>query len=257
LLAGGWCALAYASFASGCASKRDQIAQALGTHPHVALVPDRAINETYRLGYPDSVEIAVVGMPECSGNFPINVEGRIQLAKLDNPRVDGQTVPALRSRIARELGVPNEQVHCRAIGHESRVVFVHGAIEGGDRAVRFQGPESVISLLRRCGGLQPSADVRDVHVVRSNVALGLRPQVFAVDLEAILLRGEPGTDVLLQPFDEVSIGELPRAKVGRALPDFLRPAYRGFCTVLPWLCPHDWQEQIRESPAPEQDPGKR
>jgi hypothetical protein len=67
-----------------------------------------------------------------------------------------------------------------------------------------------------------------------------------VDLEAILLRGDPRTNVLIQPFDDIYVGERARSRIGRALPEWLRPLYRGFCGIVPGACPHDWRQQIRD-----------
>lgn len=245
----GGCALVLLLLMGGCASKRDRVEQTLASGARAPTVNDAAAEESYRLAFPDAVEIAVVGRPECSGRFAINVEGRLDIPSMQNPRVDGTTIPAVQYLIAQELDVPLENVHCRVIAHRSRTVYVRGAIDGGDRAVPYQGPESAVSFIRRCGGLQPSANFKDIHVVRSNLPLGSKPQVFAVDLEAILLRGEAKSNVLLQSFDEVYVGELPRAKLGRALPDFLKPVYRGLCGIVPGFCPHDWRQQIRD-PAP-------
>lgn len=243
------CALILLSLIGGCATKRDQIAQVLNSNAPPALAAKTSIDENYRVGFPDIVEISVSGTPHYSGRFAVNVEGRIEISDLDNPRVDGGTVGSIQRLLAQELDLPLEHVHCRVIEHQSRLIYVRGPVQGGDRAIPYQGPEYLADFIRRCGGLHPSANVKDIHVVRSNVPLGSRPQVFAVDLEAILLKGDPATNVLLQSFDEVYIGERPRAKLGRALPAWLRPVYGGVCGVAPGLCPHDWREQIR-SPMP-------
>jgi polysaccharide biosynthesis/export protein len=228
---------------AGCATKRMQVAQLLAG-PAVADAP--AANDSYRLSFPDEIELAVVNLRECNGRFVINPEGRIELPILNNPRVEGETCPGLSRRVASELNIPPENVQCRVVAHRSRVVYVHGPIAGSDRAVGYGGPENVVGFIRRCGGLTPAANVCDIHVVRGNVALGVPPQLFAVDLEAILLHGDPKSNVSLQPFDELYIGELPRAKVGKSLPQWLRPVYRGFCTFFPAGCPHDWRQQIRD-----------
>src|SRR6266545_4174679 len=88
-----YCALILLSLCGGCASKRDQIAQALGSGVRAPAIREVSVEDSYRLAYPDTVEIAVAGMPQFSGQFAINVDGRIDLASLDNPRIDGQTVP--------------------------------------------------------------------------------------------------------------------------------------------------------------------
>lgn len=235
-----------ACFTAGCASKRDQLSQALVGGVNAVANREISPEETYRLGFSDEVEIIVDGQPELSGRFTINVEGRLEIPFLDNPRVDGETIPGLQRKIAQKLDLPLERIVCKVVTHRSRLIYVRGPIEAGDRAVPYQGPENAVNFIRRCGGLIPSANVKDIHVVRSNVSRGTRPQVFTVDLEAIMLKGDPKTNVFLQSFDEVYIGELPRAKIGRALPKWLRPVYRGCCDFFPGLCPHDWRQQIRE-----------
>jgi protein involved in polysaccharide export with SLBB domain len=234
---------------SGCVStsRRDEVAKALGSGARAPAAREVTVEESYRLACPDVVEIAVAGSPQSSGKFVLNAEGRIALEEMHNPRVEGETAGSLAKRVAVELGVSEDQVTCRVVRHESRAIFVHGAITGGDRAIPYRGTENLVSFLRRCGGLAPAADVRDVHLVRGNVASGGRPQVFTIDLEAILVRGEPTTNVLLQPYDEIYIGARPRAMIGDAMPDLLRPLYRAFCKAFPNACPKDWRQPTRDS----------
>jgi protein involved in polysaccharide export with SLBB domain len=229
---------------NGCVStsRREEVAKALGSAAVAPATRSESVAESYRLACPDVVEIAVAGSPQASGHFVLNAEGRIALESMLNPRVEGETAASLAKRIAVEFGLSEDQVTCRVVRHESRVLFVHGPVTDGDRAVPYRGTENVVSLLRRCGGLAPAADVRDVHLVRANIASGGRPQVFTIDLEAILLRGDPTTNVLVQPFDDIYIGARPRAMIGDVMPDLLRPLYRGFCTVFPGACPKDRQQ---------------
>ncbi len=203
------------------------------------MIREQTVEEGYHIGCPDVVEVEIDGMKESSGRFTIDAEGRIPMALLGHPRVEGHTVSGLADLIAAELDMPSSRVRCRVAEYHHSVVFVHGPIEGSDQAILYRGPENVISFIRRSGGLTNGADLRDVHVIRGNVALGTKPQVFTVDLEAILLRRDPQTNVLLQPFDEICIGELPRSRVRKALPHWLRPLYRGFCGVFPSACKHE------------------
>ena len=231
--------------AGGCTTPHKRVSQALGSDAIAPVDREETVAESYRIACPDVVEITIDGASS-GGQFVVNAEGRIAFAPLDKPRVEGETSASLAQRIATELRLKPEQVHCKVVAYRSRAIYVHGPIEGGDRAVIYRGTESVVGLIRRCGGLTPAADFKDIHVVRGNVAQGGRPQVFAIDLEAILLRGEPQTNVPLQPFDEIFIGETPRSKIGRALPHWLRPVYRGFCGLIPSACAHDWRQQIRD-----------
>lgn len=230
----------------GCSTTRTRIAQTLASEQPAAAANEQANAESYRIGCPDEVEIVVASMPEISGVYRVGPDGRIPLAILGNPRVEGHTVAGLADCVASEFGLPIEQVKCRVKDHRRCVVFVHGPVDGGSRAVAYRGPENVVTFIRRCGGLTNGADFKDVHIIRPNVAHGAKPQVIIVDLEAILLNGDPRTNVMMQPFDEICVGELARSKVGKALPHWLRPVYRGFCHLFPWGCAQDWREQVRD-----------
>jgi protein involved in polysaccharide export with SLBB domain len=95
-------------------------------------------------------------------------------------------------------------------------------VAGHERAVPYQGPETVIEFLRRVGGMTRDAEPREVHVVRANVAAGRRPEVFDVDLRAILTRGDERTDVPLQPYDQVYVGETARSNWAKYLPPWMQ-----------------------------------
>jgi protein involved in polysaccharide export with SLBB domain len=234
---------------SGCVTSRERIAEAMASKAPAPVLREQTVEEGYRIACPDVVEITLDGMPELSGEYPVTTEGRIELAAFGNPRIEGQTSSSLVEFLAVELRLPAERIHCKVASHRSRVVFVHGPIEGGERIEVYRGPENVVAFLRRCGGLSSGADVCDVHVIRGNVASGAKPQVFRVDLEAILLRGDARTNVLLQPFDEICVGELPRSRIGKTLPGWLRPFFHGFCDLAPGLCP-----QTKWKPSGEPEP---
>jgi hypothetical protein len=102
--------------------------------------------------------------------------------------------------------------------------------------VPYQGPEPVINFLARVGGLPPGSKLNQVYIVRPNVATGGRPEVFRVDVEAVLQDGNPATNVPVEPSDEVYVGETSRSVFARMLPNWLGPAYRR----LSGLLPDDW-----------------
>ena len=241
--------LCVASFLlTGCTARqsRRQLAEQLATGAEAPFSREQVPEQSYRIAFGDVVEIVVPGMPECSGVFPITVEGRVEIKALGNPRVDGDSLRALSRRIGDLCDLRPGEVRCRVVEYRSRFVYVYGPVNGPERAVAYRGPENVVSLLRRIGGVQPGAKLDEVHVIRSNMVSGKPPELFDVDLEAILIRGEPESTVVLQPFDTIYIGELRRARLGKALPHWMRPAYRGFCGVFPNACPHDWRQQIRD-----------
>jgi polysaccharide export outer membrane protein len=233
---------------SGCnlIQTHQKVAEQLAIGPEAPVTREQTAEEAYRVGFPDVLEIAIPRRPDCSGTFSVTPEGCISIAALGNPRIEGETSGAIARKLSEMTGLPSAEVRCQVRQHASSFVYVYGPVNGPERAVSYHGPESVVSLLRRMGGVQPGAKLKDIHVVRGNVISGQPPQVFNVDLEAILLKKDPKTNVVLQPFDSVYLGEMQRSKLGKALPEWLRPVYRKFCTLFPHLCPHDWRQQIRE-----------
>jgi hypothetical protein len=94
--------------------------------------------------------------------------------------------------------------------------------------VAYQGPETVLDLLQRVGGLGSGA-AGDVQIVRAHVADGGAPEVFQVDLEAILRKKDQETNVRLEPFDQVYIGQSHRCLLSSCLPPWMRPLFEGAC----------------------------
>jgi hypothetical protein len=87
--------------------------------------------------------------------------------------------------------------------------------------------------LRRVGGIAPGAEPNDVYVVRAHVADSQRPEVFHVDLKAILLRHDDKTNVRLLPFDQIYVGESRQAQIDRWVPPWLRPVYEALWGIRP------------------------
>jgi protein involved in polysaccharide export with SLBB domain len=174
----------------------------------------------YKIACPDVVELAVNPRLD-GGRAPVEPDGTIALTSGGRVRVDGLTVGEVADKLAADLHVSRPDIHIRIAEFASRQVFLCGPVAGTERAVPYQGPEPVVAFLRRIGGLAREAEPRDVHVIRANVASGRRPEVFEVDLKAILLDHDDKTNVLLQPYDQVYVGESARANWEKCLPPWM------------------------------------
>src|SRR5262249_20269028 len=148
----------------------------------------------------------------------VGVDGRVSLPGLGSVRVQGQTVPEVRKALARGLGRPADGIRVEVLDYRSQQLFVHGEVAGQDRALPYQGPEPVLDVLRRVGGLKPGAALSEVSIVRGHVAEGRSPEVFDIDLQAILLKDDPHTNVRVEPFDQIYIGTSRRAEFVSGLP---------------------------------------
>ena len=186
---------------------------------------NEGVAEAFRPGCPDVLEFTSTGRPDLTGKREIGPDGRIDMGALGRVRVEGLTLEELAARVASEAGLPPERVQVRVVEFRSQQVYVIGQVVGQQQAVAYQGPETVLDLLKRVGGVTPGAAPESVYVVRSRVAEGGRPEVFHIDLESVVSGRDPQTNIRLLPFDQVYVGESRRSSLEKCLPHWLRPAY--------------------------------
>jgi protein involved in polysaccharide export with SLBB domain len=219
--------------ATGCAAHRANVEKKLMSTPGP---PDRApaIGETYQVACPDILEIQFAPRPDFSTRVAVGPEGRIFLpADLGNPRVEGHTLPEITRQLADLAGLSPQDVAVQVVEYNSREVYLFGQIRGSQRAVPYRGPETVVDLLQRVGGLTPGAEPDDVYVIRSHLIDEDRPEVIHVDLRAIVMRHDQSTNVRVQPFDQIHVGETRQARIERCIPPVLRPVYQAIWDTRP------------------------
>ena len=71
----------------------------------------------------------------------------------------------------------------------------------------------------------------DGGAIDGRVADGGRPEVFAVNLPDIVLHKDDKTNLLLQPGDQIYIGETRRSCLNKCIPPILRPLYETVWTL--------------------------
>jgi protein involved in polysaccharide export with SLBB domain len=146
---------------------------------------------------------------------------------------DGRTLDQIRADLAKMAGCAPERVSVSLAAARSASVIVYGPVRGRARVVPYQGPEPVIDFLTRVGGLPPGSKLNQVYVIRPNVAAAARPQVFRVHVAAVLVDGDNRTNVMLQPDDQVYVGETRQSSLSRLLPEWLGTAYRRVTGLMP------------------------
>jgi protein involved in polysaccharide export with SLBB domain len=211
---------------AGCTCGRNNLQQALqaGRKP-----PAHALDARYPIRCPDVVEVEVAGRPDLSGKRPVGADGQIAFVGGQALAVEGQTAPEVAREVARQAGLPADRVAVHVASYNSRHVYVFGDAPGLERAVHYRGPETVLDLLQRVGGIPKGTDLGEIRVVRDHVADGRPPEVFHVDLNAILVKHDPQTNITLEPFDQVHIGQNRPARLACCIPPWLRPLYQRAC----------------------------
>ncbi len=192
-----------------------------------------APSAAYRVGCPDVLQLTFADHPEWDAFAVVDVDGRLRLEHPGHPLADGRTLTEIRDELARMAECPPDRVRVALAAPRSARIVVYGPVRGRARVVPYQGPEPVIDFLKRVGGLPPGSKLNQVYVIRPNVATAARPLVFRVNVAAVLVDGDMHTNVLLQPDDQVYVGETRQSSLSRLMPDWLGTAYRRMTGLLP------------------------
>jgi len=228
------------TFSGGCAVTKGKVEKNLMNGKNFDS-GNPGVADRYVVACPDVLEIEVEGRPDLSGAFAIGPDGRIHLDEEHSPRVEGHTPPEIAQTVAEHMGEDQDQIKVRVSDYRSQHVLLFGQVIGWQRSVPYRGQETVLELLQRVGGITAGAEPGDVYVVRAHVEDGQRPEVFHVDLRAIVLERNPSSNIRLLPFDQIYVGETRKARLEKLVPPWLRPMYYS-------LWGTDREKQIQTTP---------
>ena len=212
---------------AGCALCQPPINRAIPTDHGLAGRRERGA-EAYTVCCPDLLDVFIDTHPPLSGKREIGADGRIDLGSGRRLRVEGCTVAQIAYLLSEVTGVPAAAVHVHVAQYRSQQLYLLGQIAGLPRVVPYQGPERIVDLLNRVGGITPGAAPNDVRVIRSHLSEGNAPEILQIDLPAIVLRHDARTNIYLQPQDQISIGETRQFSISKCIPPWLRPVYETF-----------------------------
>lgn len=230
VLAALCCALV--GLGGGCAGDRNLVDNNL-KHDRPTEAEALGVAEHYRVGCPDVLDIAVKDRPEFEGHYTVEPDGRINLGRYGRLRVEGRMLGEIAGLMADEIGVRPQDIRVRVALFHSQHVVVFGGVVGWQRTVAYRGQETVLELLQRVGGITPGAAPDHVYVVRAHLGQEQRPEVFHVDLDAIVMKKDERTNLRVLPFDQVYVGETRQARMERLIPPWLRPLYQKIWDLLP------------------------
>ncbi len=214
---------------TGCVKDRHFVEKNLLAQPPAQ--GNDEVAQHYRVGCPDVLEVEVASRPELNGRYVVGPDGRIDLIDYARPRVEGRTLAQVAELIAVDVGVNPADVSMRVREYRGQYLLLFGEVIGHQRSVSYQGPETVLDLLRRVGGITAGAEPTDVYVVRPHLGESQRPEVIHVDLNAIVVKNDPRTNVRLLPFDQIFVGATRRAQIERAIPPVFLGVYHTFAGV--------------------------
>jgi polysaccharide biosynthesis/export protein len=111
----------------------EKIKEVMGKDEYKQFVAAKAYAErasTYTLGPTDLIDITVLRHPEVSGQYTINMEGKIQYEFVGDLPVSGYTKEQVTEVIAKKLStyIVNPQVTVKIVGYNSKIVYVVGEV---------------------------------------------------------------------------------------------------------------------------------
>ena len=238
------CLVPLLTFCAGCSSNRELVERALQADTGL---PDRieTAQSNYLIQYPDMLELTAEVRENWTGKQTMGADGRIDLGSLGRLRVEGQTVKQVEARIADVAGLPRQGIRTRVAEFNSQQIHLFGQVKGLRRAVPYQGPERILDVLQRAGGLTAGAAPDDVYVIRSRIGEGQQPEVFRIDLQAIILRNDGKSNIYVQPLDQIHVGESRQFTFEKCIPPWLRPVYEALVGIR--TPPEDVRAKAKQS----------
>lgn len=169
---------------------------------------DRVKSQGYRIQPGDTLDITFFYTPEYNAtSVPVRPDGKIQLSLVgDFPiagMTPGQASAELKKIYTRELKNPDLAVIVKTFG--ASAVVVQGEVRNPAQ-VPLIGNARLLQIISQAGGFLPTADIRNVTVVRHST--GGKPLVTIVNLQDALQGVNPANDIPMLPGDVVFVRPL-------------------------------------------------
>lgn len=188
---------------AACAANKDLIqAQHVQT-------PGSLIEETYRIGVDDNLQVKVWRNPELSVAVPVRPDGMISVPLIGDVRAGGMTpeevAKVIRDKLATYIRDPNVTVIVTGLSsHEflSRI-RVTGAVRA-PKSMPYRRGMTVLDAILEAGGVNDFAAPNRTKLYRRYKD---KPRTISIELGDILNEGKLATNVLLLPGDVITVPE--------------------------------------------------
>jgi protein involved in polysaccharide export with SLBB domain len=186
--------------------------------------------EAYLLGVGDEVQINVLSAPELSGIAKVRPDGAITVRGAGMIHALGRTPEDVAHEVEAKLGgiLRHARVDLAVTNFGESRVFVMGEVElPGDKPY-YKGM-SALQAVATAGGISPTGKAESVLVLRR-----IGPDSVAVrylDL-GLSLKGKPGPDMVLHPYDIVYVPRTFIAKADLVVDHYIRQMISPFSLYL-------------------------
>lgn len=167
------------------------------------------IEEEYRIGVDDRVQVTVWRNPELSATVPVRPDGKISVPLIGDVQAGGSTPEELASQIKQKLSTFIREPSVAVIVIELRSheflsrVRVTGAVRT-PRSMPYRQGMTVLDAVLEAGGLNEFAAPNRAKLYRK---VKDKTNVFDIELGGILNKGQLETNLVLRPGDVVTVPE--------------------------------------------------
>jgi len=200
----------------------------------VFLRPDKVdvTAESYVLQPPDEVQVHCSEVPEIDGQRQrIRPDGKISFEDLGEIEAAGKT-PAqlaniLRGKVLELYKLEGDKpIDIRIATYQSKVYYVLGQVLSPGPKI-YTGRDTALTAIAHAR-LNPMAWKERIQVIRPSRDKKVKPRIFEVNFERMVVHGDTSKDVLLQEGDIVFVPPTVLGVVALKIEEVLRPIARAF-----------------------------
>ncbi len=198
------------------------------------LMPDKVdvTAESYVLQPPDEVEVHCSRVPEIDKQRQrIRPDGKISFETLGEMEAAGRTptqlANILRGKVLELYKLEGEKpIDIRIVAYQSKVFYVLGQVLSPGPKI-YTGRDTALTAIAHAR-LNPMAWKERIQVIRPSRDENVKPKIFEVNFERMVVHGDTSKDVLLQEGDIIYVPPTVLAVVSLKLEEVLRPIARAF-----------------------------
>ncbi|MFW6119021.1 MAG: polysaccharide biosynthesis/export family protein [Planctomycetota bacterium] len=214
--------------ASGCARQKyvRELNKRLTSLEAVSKLPP---NATYTVDPPDIIRIEFLNQPELTREVELRSDGMVTLPYLEDVEVGGMTTVEIREKLEDLYAAyyKEPRILVSVASFRSKHLYVYGEV-GSEGTQSYTGYQHISDVIGQAGGVTRRAAPGRVKVIRGDPE---DPEVYKVDLDALLFEGDRLQDVSLAENDVVYVPPNRLAWVGYQMDNLLFP-FRGVLSVL-------------------------
>ena len=175
--------------------------------PELLDPPEQTLTSEYRIGVDDQIQITVWGNDALSVNMPVRPDGQVSMPLIGDVQAGGLTSEEMSEdiqlRLSEYMRNPNVTVQVTELrSHEylSRV-RITGAVQT-QVSIPYRQGMTILDLVLAAGGVTEFAAPHRATLHRS---AGVGPQVYRINLDRLLNKGDVASNVQLIPGDTITV----------------------------------------------------